>query len=138
MVSARNGTVQGSVPVPADAVSMTPDIRQSALYVLQKAGLVDVIGISGGKISAQFKVGPHGEALALSPDNGTLYVLKGTSAVSNVAVVTLSTESVNRVLSAPSHCLELLLSPNGRQLYDVVGAAGSGTSRSLRPRLAVP
>jgi DNA-binding beta-propeller fold protein YncE len=126
IVSSRNGKVQGSVPVPVDAVSMTPDIQGTALYVLQKTGLVDVIGISGGKISAQFKVGPDGEALALSPDNSTLYVLKGTSAVSNVAVVTLSTESVHRVLSAPSHCLELLLSPSGRQLYDVVGAASFG------------
>ncbi len=126
VVSAQNGTVRDSVPVPADAVSVAPDNGQSALYVLQKVGLVDVIGISSGKISAQFTVGVHGEDLARSPDGGTLYVLKGTSAVSNVAVVTVSTESVNRVLPAPSHCLELLVSPNGRQLYDVVGAAGYG------------
>jgi DNA-binding beta-propeller fold protein YncE len=131
IVSSWNGKVRGSVPVPADAVAMTPDIRQAALYVLQKTGLIDVIGTSGGKISAQFTVGLDGEALVLSPDGSTLYVLKGTSAVSNVAVVTVSTESVHRVLPAPRHCLELLVSPNGRQLYDVVGAAGFGNIQIL-------
>jgi DNA-binding beta-propeller fold protein YncE len=126
IVSAQNGTVRGSVPVPADAVSVVSDSSHTVLYVLQKAGLVDVIGISSGKISARFAVGRHGEALAMSPDGATLYVLKGTSAISNVAVVTVSTESVSRVLPAPSHCLELLVAPSGRQLYDVVGAVGYG------------
>jgi hypothetical protein len=126
VVSSQNGAVRDSVPVPADAVSVTPDIGQAAVYVLQKAGLVDVIGISSGKITARFPVGRHGEALAMSPGGAQLYVLKGTSAVSNIAVVTVSTESVSRVLPAPSHCLELLVSPSGRLLYDVVGAPGYG------------
>jgi hypothetical protein len=30
------------------------------------------------------------------------------------------------VLPAPSHCVELTVSPDGKQLYEVVGAPGYG------------
>ena len=75
---------------------------------------------------ARFSVGDLGRALALSPDGTTLYVLKGTAAVSNIAVVDIATESVRHVLPAPSHCLEVLVSASGSQLYEVVGTAGYG------------
>ena len=126
IVNSQNGRKLGNVPVPVNTVSVAPDIQQAALYVLQGNGLVDAIGISGGKIMARFTVGAPGRSIALSPDGSTLYVLKGTSAVSNVAVVDVSTESVRRVLPAPSDCRELLVSASGRQLYEVVGTPGYG------------
>jgi DNA-binding beta-propeller fold protein YncE len=126
IVTALNGKISASIPVPVDTVSIAQDAHQTTLYALQENGLVDEIGISGGKVIAQFSVGADGESMALSPDGGTLYVLKGTLGVSNIAVVDLSTESVRRVLPAPSHCLELLVSASGSQLYEVVGAPGYG------------
>lgn len=126
IVNSQNGRELGNVPVPANTVSIAPDIQQAALYVLQGNGLVDAIGISGGKITAKFKVGALSRSIALSPDGSTLYVLKGTSAVSNVAVVEVSTESVRRVLPAPRDCRELLVSASGHQLYEVVGTPGYG------------
>ena len=126
IVNSQNGRKLGNVLVPVNTVSVAPDIQQAALYVLQGNGLVDAIGISGGKIMARFTVGALGRSIALSPDGSTLYVLKGTSAVSNVAVVDVSTESVRRVLPAPSDCRELLVSASGRQLYEVVGTPGYG------------
>jgi hypothetical protein len=53
-------------------------------------------------------------------------VLKGTGKIFNVAVLDAATESLRRVLPAPSDCLELLVSATGSQLYEVVGAAGYG------------
>ena len=126
IVNSRNGAIHGNIPVPADTVSMVPDIQQSTLYALQKSGLVSEIGISSGKITSTFRVGDQGRGIALSPDGRTLYVLKGTPAVSNVAVVDTSTESVQRVLPAPRNCLELLVSASGDQLYEVVATQGYG------------
>jgi DNA-binding beta-propeller fold protein YncE len=126
IVNSLDGKISASIPVPVDTVSIASDAHQTTLYALQENGLVDEIGISGGKVISQFSVGDDGESMALSPDGSTLYVLKGTPDVSNIAVVDLSTESVRRVLPSPSHCLELLVSASGSQLYEVVGAPGYG------------
>jgi DNA-binding beta-propeller fold protein YncE len=127
IVDSQNGRIRGTVPVPADAVSIAPDVQQALLYVLQRSGKVSQISISDGKVSASFSVGHDpGRSLALSPDGGTLYVLKGTSQIANVAVVDVATESVHRVLPAPSHCVQVLVSPSGNQLYEVVGTPGYG------------
>jgi len=126
VVNFRNGKINRSIPVPSDTVSIASDIHQDSIYVLQKNGLVDEIGISRGQIIEQFKVGSDGESVALSPDASTLYVLKGTTAVANIAVVDVGTESVSHVLPAPGHCLGLLLSASGNRLYDVVGTSGYG------------
>ena len=131
IVSSQDGKTHGSVPVPADAVSIAPDIPQASLYVLQKTGLVDEIGISGGKITAKFPVGDNGRSIALNPDGSTLYVLKGTADVANIAEVNVATESVRRVLPAPSHCHGLLVSASGSQLYEVVGTPGYGNIQVL-------
>jgi hypothetical protein len=45
--------------------------------------------------------------------------------------VDTSTESVKRVLPAPGHCREVLVSANGRQLYEIVGAPGFGNIQVL-------
>jgi DNA-binding beta-propeller fold protein YncE len=126
IVNSQTGAIRGTIPVPKDTVSVTPDVRQSDIYVLERTGLVEEIAVAGGKITARFKVGVAGRALALSPDGSTLYVLKGADAVSNVAVVDTDAESVHRVLPAPSHCHGLLVSANGGQLYEVVGTASYG------------
>jgi hypothetical protein len=120
------GRIIRTVPAPAGAVSLAVGPVQSVLYVLQKNGLVDEIGLYNGIKESTFTVRDPGESIALSPDGGQLYVLKGTSAVSNIAVVDVATESIAAVLPAPSHCVELTVSPDGKQLYEVVGAPGYG------------
>ena len=122
-----HGGIKGSVPVPADTVAAVPDIPQARLYVLERNGVLSEISISGGKVSARFKVGhDRGRSLALSPDGRTLYVLKGTDKVANIAVVHVATKTVKHVLPAPGHCREILVSANGSQLYEVAGTAKYG------------
>jgi DNA-binding beta-propeller fold protein YncE len=125
-VDTSTGRLRGSVPVPADTVSIAADPTQQLIYALEPSGLVSEIATTSGTITSRFRVGTDGEALALSPDGGTLYVLKGTAAVANIAVVNLSTQSVHQVLPAPSHTLGLLAAPGGGQLYEVVGTSGYG------------
>ena len=110
----------------ASTVGSAPDPAQGSLYVLEKTGLVDQVAITSGKITSRFRAGQDGRAIAISPAGSTLYVLKGTPRVSNIAVVDAATESVRRVLPAPSYCRGLLVSPSGDQLYEVVGTSGYG------------
>jgi DNA-binding beta-propeller fold protein YncE len=126
IVSSRTGKIQGSLPAPADAVSLAVDPLQRLVYVLQQDGLVDEIGLRDGRIQSSFEVGKPGESIAVSPDGSQLYVLKGTPAVSNIAVVSAATEGIAKVLPAPSHCVGLLVGANGRELYEVVGSAAYG------------
>jgi DNA-binding beta-propeller fold protein YncE len=131
VVSSQNGKVHGTIPVPADTVSIAPDVAQASLYALEATGLLDEIGISSGQITARFKVGEQGMSIALNPDGNTLYVLKGTPVIANIAVVNVATESVRHIWPAPSHCRGLLVSASGRQLYEVVGTPGYGNIQVL-------
>jgi DNA-binding beta-propeller fold protein YncE len=129
IVGSRAGRILGTVPMPSDAVSVVPDIRQATLYALERNGLVDQIDITGHKVVAKFRVGGQGDmgqSIALSPDGNTLYVLKNDGATSNIADVNANTEAVRKVLPAPSHCVQVLVSASGGQLYEVVGTASYG------------
>jgi hypothetical protein len=126
IVNSGSGRVHGTVPVPLNTVSVAPDVQQSSLYVLQRDGHISEIGITGGEVIANFVVGDSGQSLVLSPDGSTLYALKGTQGAANVAMVSVARESVRRVLPAPSHCLEVVVSASGARLYDVVGTAEYG------------
>ena len=126
IVDSADGKVQGTVPVPLNTVSIVPDVQETALYALQPSGHVSQVAIAGGKIITSFPIGDSGRSLALSPDGSTLYVLKNDRVSTNVAVVDLATESVRKVLPAPSNCLQVLISASGNQLYQVVGTASYG------------
>jgi len=126
IVDSADGNVQGTVPVPLGTVSIVPDVQETTLYALQPSGHVSQVAIAGGKIITSFPIGDSGRSLALSPDGSTLYVLKDGRDSANVAVVDLATESVRKVLPAPSNCVQVLVSASGNQLYQVVGTASYG------------
>ncbi len=126
VVDSANGDVQGTVPVPLDTVSIAPDAQGATLYALQPNGLIDQIALAGGKIVARFTVGPTARSLALSPDGSYLYVLRDVGQTTNVAVVNLATEGVQQVLPAPANCLQVLISADGTQLYQLVGTPTYG------------
>ena len=129
IVSSRAGRVLGSVPMPSDAVSVVPDVRETTLYALESNGFVDQINITGGKVVAKFKAttkDDKAQSIALSPDGGTLYVLKKAGGVSSIADVKVATEVVTKVLPAPSHCVGVLVSAGGGQLYELVGTPRYG------------
>jgi hypothetical protein len=126
VVDSANGAVQGTVPVPLNTVAIAPDAEGSGLYVLQPNGQVSQIAVAGGKIMSSFPVGSAARSLTLSPDGGTLYVLKDADPGTNVAEVDLATESVGKVLPAPAHCLQILVSADGSELYQLVGTPTYG------------
>jgi streptogramin lyase len=124
IVNPRTGRGR-SLPVPRDAVSAVPD-GQGNLYVLGRDGRISEIAAADGRVEAVFPIGDPGISLAMSPDGATLYALKGTDSVANVAVVDVATESVHAALPAPAGCRQIIVSPDGRELYDVVGTPAYG------------
>lgn len=126
VLGSASGHISGAVPVPAGTVSIAPDVQQTSLYVLERNGVVSRVSISDGRVQTDFKIGHSGESLAISPDGTKLYALKDTNAAADVAVVNVATESVRRELPAPAGCRQVMISPGGRQLYDVVGTPSFG------------
>jgi DNA-binding beta-propeller fold protein YncE len=126
IVNSRNAAVGGTIPVPLATVSIAPDGQGTSLYALQPNGLISQIALAGGKIMSSFPVGSAARSLALSPGGSTLYVLKDSGADVNVAEVNLATESVQKVLPAPANCLQVLVSADGSELYQVVGTPTYG------------
>jgi DNA-binding beta-propeller fold protein YncE len=126
IVNSQNGKTLGTVPIPLNTVSIAPDIQQATIYALQPNGMVNQIVVAGGRIMSTFRTGDSARSLALSPDGSTLYVLKGPMAAPNVAVVDVATQSVRRVLPAPANCLQILVSPSGGELYQMVGTPEYG------------
>jgi DNA-binding beta-propeller fold protein YncE len=126
VIDSRNGDEQGTIPVPLDTVSIAPDSAGISVYALEPNGTVSQIAIAGGKVMSTFQVGSGGTSLALSPDGSTLYVLKNAGSGANVAVVNVDTESVLKVLPAPANCLQVLVSADGTQLYQLVGSPSYG------------
>lgn len=126
LVNSANGNVEATVPVPLDTVSVAPGAQGAALYALQPDGLVSQIDVAGGQIRSSFPIGSAARSLALSPDGGTLYVLKDSGRTVNVAEVDLATQSVRRALPAPVRALQVLTSADGSRLYEVVGTPAYG------------
>ena len=126
VVNSRTGTVQGAIRVPLDTVSIAPDAAGVSVYALEPDGMISQIAIAGGKVMSAFPVGSPARSIALSPDGSTLYVLKDAGASANVTVVNVATRSVRQVLPAPANCLQVLVSADGTQLYQLVGTPSYG------------
>ncbi len=118
-------------PVPANTVSLVPGPQGAHLYTLTSAGQVTEWAIATHQAVGQFVVGQSGRSLAVNPAGTVLYALKGRGTVRNVAVVSVATESVKKVLPAPADSLQILISPDGRSLYVVVGDSAMGNVQTI-------
>ena len=125
-ISSIASTVKGTLPVPLDTVSIAVAPDQQRIYALESDGNVDII--SGfGQVISRFSVGRNPEALALSGDGATMYVLKnGRGAAENVGVFNVSLESQTKVLPAPSDTNDIAISSDGATLYAFVGTSTVG------------
>ena len=126
VVNSQDGGVQGTVAVPLNTVSIVPDAQGVSVYALQPDGRVSQIAVAGGQIMTSFATGPGARSIALSPDGSTLYVLRNAGQVANMAKVNVATESVQQILPAPANSLQVLVSADGSELYQLVSTSSYG------------
>jgi DNA-binding beta-propeller fold protein YncE len=126
IVNSQTGGVQGTLPMPLNTVSIAPDSLGVSVYALQPDGQVSQVAVAGGQIMTSFPTGPGARSIALSPDGYTLYVLRNAGENANVARVNIATESVQQVLPAPAHSVQVLVSADGNELYQLVGTSSYG------------
>lgn len=132
VVDATTRRVVATVPAPAGAVAVTPARGGRSVWVLRSDGVLDEIELAGGAVSVQFGTGSGGVARALATNGTSLYILKSRGNVSVVAAVNIATESVTKLLPAPASTVDLVLSPAGQTLYDLVGTAAVGNLQAFR------
>lgn len=128
IVAGQDGRVTGQVAVPSDVVAVVPGARQASLYAMERDGLLDQIAVRTGKLLTKIRAGSGGaESVTLSPDGRTVYVLEQLGGLANIALVDPATQVVRKVLAAPGTCVQVLVSPDGGRLYEVVRGTRSGS-----------
>jgi DNA-binding beta-propeller fold protein YncE len=124
--------LERTIGLPSDAVAIVPTPDQKAIWSVQKSGVVQKTSLTSGKPISAFPTDGPGIAIALSPNGGTLYVLKGTHATPNIAVISTATEVQKKVLPAASHSMSLGISLDGSELYDLAGTATYGNIQIVK------
>lgn len=131
VIDTTSDKIVTSLGEPLDAIGLVPDPSQSALWTVDRSGVVEQTSLSSGKPIAAFPMGNPGLAIAVSPDGGYLYVLKGTASGANIAVVSTVTESITRLIPAAAGSIALAVAPDGRTLYDIVGTPTVGNIQQI-------
>jgi hypothetical protein len=117
--------------VPADAIGVAPDPTQTTIWTVEESGNVQQTSLQSTKPIQQFALGSPGIALAIAPNSGTLYVLKGNQAASNIDLISTATDTVDRVIGAAANSVGLVASISGTTLYDVVGSPTLGNIQAI-------
>jgi DNA-binding beta-propeller fold protein YncE len=126
VISSLNDQVTSTVPVPLDTVSIAIQPNQQNILALEPTGWLSEIGVSGGRVIAQFPVGKGARTIALSNDGSTVYVLKDVAGSSNVGVIDAATERQVKALPAPANTVDIQVSLDGSLVYDLVGTPKYG------------
>jgi len=131
IVDTLNHRLERTIGLPSDAVGIVPTPDQKAIWSVQRSGVVQKTSLTSGKPITAFPTNSPGIAVALSPNGGTLYVLKGTRATANIAVLSTATEVQKEALPAATNSVGLGISLDGSELYDPAGAATYGNIQIL-------
>ena len=125
-------TLTATWAVPSSTVSLAPGPKGAHVYTLTSTGQVTEWPVASPHPAlTQFVVGQSGYSLALNPQGTLLYALKGRGPIRNIAVVSLATESVLRVLPAPAASRQILMNATGKTLYAVVGTSVYGNIQTI-------
>jgi DNA-binding beta-propeller fold protein YncE len=131
VINTSTQKVTGTIGLPSDARSIVPTPNQNALWSVQASGVVQETSLTNRKPIESFPTASPGIAVAVAPSGGVLYVLKGTGARANIAVISVATERITSVLPAAANSVGLGISLDGSQLYDFVGAPSYGNIQTL-------
>jgi hypothetical protein len=131
VINTSSEKVVSTIGVPADAIGLVPDPSQTSIWTVEQSGNAQQTSLQSTKPIQQLAIGAPGIAIALSPDGSTLFVLKGTQAISNIDVISTVTDNVERVIGAAAGSVGLVPSISGTTLYDVVGSPTFGNIQAI-------
>jgi len=131
VVNTSTEKVVSTIGVPTDAIDVVPDPTQTSIWTVEQSGNVQQTSLQSAKPIQQFAIGAPGISLAIAPNGGTLYVLKGNQTISNVDVVSTGTDDIERVVGAAAGSVGLVPSINGATLYDLVGSPNVGNIQAI-------
>jgi len=131
VINTSTDMVVSTLGVPADAVGVVPDPTQTSIWTVEQSGNVEQTSLQSTKAIQQLPIDGAGIALAIAPTGGTLFVLKGNPTVSNIAVISTATDSIERVLAAAAGSVGLVSAMSGTTLYDVVGSPTFGNIQAI-------
>ncbi len=131
IINTSTQKVTGTIGLPSDARSIVPTPNQQAIWSLQASGVVQETSLTSRKPIESFPTASPGIGVAIAPSGNVLYVLKGTSAQANIAVISVATERITSVQAAATNSVGLGVSLDGSQLYDFVGAPSYGNIQIL-------
>jgi DNA-binding beta-propeller fold protein YncE len=132
VIDTATGQTPTSVGSPQDAVDLQPNPPQSQVWTVQSSDDVQATSLQSGRSLATIPLDLPGIALAY-PSSGTrLYVLKGAGSAWNIAEIGAGSTTISRVIPAAAHSVDLVASPDGSTLYDLVGTTGVGNIQIIR------
>jgi hypothetical protein len=134
----QRAIIQSGIPLEKSAVAVQPLSDGSGLWVLLSDGTVEEVSLASGQVMTSFGTGGPCQALAISPNGRSLYILRAVKIPStvpgvapNVAVVSIATESDVRALPAPDNAVDIAIAPDGRTIYMGVGTPTVGNVQAF-------
>jgi hypothetical protein len=131
VINTSTEKVVSTIGVPTDAIDVVPDPTQTSIWTVEQSGNVQQTSLQSTKPIQQFAIGEPGISLAIAPNGGILYVLKGNQEISNIDVVSTGTDDIERVVGAAASSVGLVPSISGATLYDLVGSPNVGNIQAI-------
>jgi len=132
VVNTSTGKVLTSIGCPNDAVGLAPDPQQLNIWTVESSGNVQETSLQSGRTVSIVPLASPGIAIAFPPSGTTMYVLKGSGSIWNIAELVAGNPKIGLVLSAAAFSVGLVAAGGGNKLYDVVGTPGLGNVQVLK------
>jgi hypothetical protein len=119
--------------VGTDAIDIAPVNAGADVWILEANGSMEEMSFFPNEIVKRVHVAKGADALAVSPDGNTLYVLaKASSGQSEVIdVLNSSGNRSSASLTVPAGSRQLAVSSDGSTMYDAVSGSRSGVVRAI-------
>lgn len=130
VVDATSLRVTALFPAPSGAVGLVAGgSSQQSLWLVASDGTLTRMNTGNGALTGNFKIpGASGQAISISPNGDTLYVLSSSASQQDASllIVRAANGRLVKVLPAPTNSVNITVSPDGTILYYAVGTTSFG------------
>ncbi len=129
VVDATSLRVTALFPAPSGAVGLVVGADRQSLWLVASDGTLTRMNTGNGALTGNFKIpGASGQAISISPNGDTLYVLSSSASQQDASllIVRAANGQLVKVLPAPTNSVNITVSPDGTILYYAVGTTSFG------------